>query len=201
MKKNVYLWSLALLFAACGGASHEDGEDAANDTDSTASVTMDEAEPEMAENEVVWDIVETDRKAMRYVGMRSTVSFDDMGSHFQEHMPKVGIAAGAAMTGPPAGIFWTWDEENKESDMAVAATVAEGEVEGMDVFEIEGGKALMLAYYGAYDASYDAHMAINKYMQDNGMEMRDVVIEEYMTAPANEPDTSKWLTNIYYMLK
>ncbi len=34
------------------------------------------------------------------------------------------------MTGPPAGIFWTWDEENKESDMAVAATVAEGEVEG-----------------------------------------------------------------------
>jgi len=201
MKKNVYLWSLALLFAACGGASHEGVEEAVNDADSTTSETMDEPEAEMTEDEVVWDIVETDREAMRYVGMRSTVSFDDMGPHFQEHMPKVGMAVGAVMTGPPVGIFWTWDEENKESDMAVAVTVAEGDVEGLEVFEIEGGKALMLVYYGAYDASYDAHMAINKHMQDNGMEMRDVVVEEYLTDPSNEPDTAKWQTNIYYMLK
>jgi len=201
MKKIIYLWTLALLFSACGGGSTNGGEDAEQDNDSTAYETAEEPEAEMVETEVEWEIIETERGAIRYVGMRTTVAFDDMGDHFQEHMPKVGMAAGAVMTGPPAGIFWTWDEENKESDMAVVATVAEGEVEGMEIFEIEGGKALMLAYYGAYDASYDAHMAINEHMEDNGMEMRDVVIEEYMTDPSNEPDTTKWLTNIYYMVK
>ena len=150
---------------------------------------------------MTYEVRVVEREEMRYLGIRKTVAFEDMSTHFQEYMPQVGMATGEIMTGPPAGLFWTWDEETKESDMAVAAVVSEGLADGMEVFELDGGMALMVAYYGAYDANYDAHMAIDKHMKDNGMELGDLVIEEYVTDPGNEPDTAKWLTNIYYMVK
>ena len=148
-----------------------------------------------------YEILEVDREAVRYLGMRSIVKFEDIGDHYQSEMPKVGQTVGPMMTGPPAGIFWKWDEDNKETDMAVAGTCAEGEAEGFEAFDIEAGKALHVAYYGDYAGSEGAHMALNKHLEENGIEFRDVVIEEYITDPGTEPDTSKWLTNIYYMIK
>ncbi len=156
---------------------------------------------EMEEESMSYEVMAAEREAVRYIGVRGVVSHDDIGAHFQELMPQIGEKAGPMMTGPPAGLFWTWDEENKTTDMAVAGTVAEGEVEGMEAFEIEGGKALHVAYYGWYGDSEGAHNTIDEYMKTNEIEFRDVVIEEYITDPGQEPDTAKWLTDIYYMIK
>ncbi len=51
MKKLVYLWALALVFAACGTPASEGGEDAGSDTDSTAAAQMDELEQDSDEAE------------------------------------------------------------------------------------------------------------------------------------------------------
>lgn len=151
--------------------------------------------------ESAWEIKEVEREAARYLGIRATISHDEIGTFIPENMPKMGMAVGPLMTGMPVSIYFEWDEENKTTNMAVAGPVAEGDAEGMEEFKIDAGKALLLEYFGSYDASYDAHMAINKHMQDNGIEMRDVVIEEYITDPGTEPDTSKWQTNIIYMIQ
>jgi effector-binding domain-containing protein len=63
------------------------------------------------------------------------------------------------------------------------------------------GKALQLAYFGSYDKTGEAHYAMGDYIKDNNLELNGAVIEEFITDPANEPDTSKWQTNIYYMIK
>ena len=34
-----------------------------------------------------------------------------------------------------------------------------------------------------------------------GKEFSGIVLEQYITDPSQEPDTSKWLTNIYYYVK
>ena len=50
MKKLVYLWALALVFAACGGGATEGGDDAGSDTDTTATMKMDELNEDVAED-------------------------------------------------------------------------------------------------------------------------------------------------------
>ncbi len=51
MKKLVYLWALALVFAACGGAASEGEEDAGSGADSTAAEQVDEVEQDVAADE------------------------------------------------------------------------------------------------------------------------------------------------------
>jgi effector-binding domain-containing protein len=62
---------------------------------------------------------------------------------------------------------------------------------------------LKIAYYGAYDGSMNmpAHEAIDAYIKEKGLTHYGNVIEEYVTDPMAEKDTTKWLTNIYYMVK
>ncbi len=59
----------------------------------------------------------------------------------------------------------------------------------------------MIDYYGAYDKIGEAHMAMDDCMAD--MKMRSVppVIEEYVTDPASESDTSRWLTKVIYFIE
>ena len=35
-------------------------------------------------------------------------------------------------------------------------------------------------------------------MEKNNREFKGYVIEQYVTDPMSEPDSTKWLTNIYY---
>ena len=46
----------------------------------------------------------------------------------------------------------------------------------------------------------DDRVALLKYLSEKGL-TQQLVVEEYVTDPVAEKDTSKWLTNIYYVLK
>ncbi len=58
--------------------------------------------------------------------------------------------------------------------------------------------AYTIDYPGAYEGLKYAHQSLNKYFQTNGLRLKPPVIEEYITDPMAEPDTTKWLTKIYY---
>jgi effector-binding domain-containing protein len=57
------------------------------------------------------------------------------------------------------------------------------------------------AMSGSYEKSAVAHVQIGNYMKAKKMDKEEVIIEEYVTDPMTEKDTSKWQTNIYYLLK
>lgn len=153
-------------------------------------------------------VVETvQRPSMTYLGKRETVKWDRMSDFFTAAFPLTGKAieaAGLNMGGPPSALFYEWDTLRKQADvfagmpvlMDTAATVA-----GLQMVTIPAGKALMIAYQGDYDGTMEAHLAMEDMLQANGMEVRDAVIEEYVTDPTQEPDTAKWLTNIIYPIK
>jgi effector-binding domain-containing protein len=46
----------------------------------------------------------------------------------------------------------------------------------------------------------NAHGAMADYMKEKGLE-HSVVIEEYLSDPGSEKDSTKWLTNIFYVIK
>lgn len=154
-------------------------------------------------------VIETiDHPGSVYVGKRNKkVKWADIGAFYGANFPGLGAAIGAAkleMAGAPSGVMWAWNEKDQTADMMAAMPVkgdANTKVEGFETHVVPASKMLMLAYYGDYSKNMPAHEAIDAYIKDKGLTHYGNVIEEYVTDPMAEPDTAKWLTNIYYMVK
>jgi effector-binding domain-containing protein len=139
-----------------------------------------------------------------YIIKRDKVKFDDMHRFYATHFPAIMQMVQMLelpLAGAPSGLYYEWDMEKNLADMAAGIPVtAEADIEGYDMVKL-GGKALHIEYYGPYAGVGNAHYAIDEYMQENDLILNELVIEEYFTDPGAEPDTAKWLTNIYYLIQ
>lgn len=150
------------------------------------------------------EVVETDTQL--YIGANAASSSDpaDIGAAMGEAYGKVVSYLNAnsiEMQGPPISINISYDEQNAE--MICAIPVAElveidGDLISGETYE---GKALKTVYYGNYDDIGDAHEDLNAYISYYMYERNGQPWEEYITDPMTEPDTSKWMTNVYYPVK
>ena len=86
-------------------------------------------------------------------------------------------------------------------DMAAGIPIeGEADIEGYDMIQI-GGKARHIVHYGSFSGSAVAHYAMDDFIHENELILNDIILEEYASKPGIEPDTSKWLTHIYYLIK
>ncbi|NJK86520.1 MAG: GyrI-like domain-containing protein [Bacteroidales bacterium] len=53
-------------------------------------------------------------------------------------------------------------------------------------------------YFGFYDNLGKAHSDIQQWLIEMNLQVQGSPMEQYITDPASEPDTAKWLTKIYY---
>ena len=151
-----------------------------------------------------YSVQTVDWPARQYLAIRQVVEIDKMSEMlggFYGTIMQVMEKAGGQMTGPVSGLYFTWDPENNRTDMAAAIPVnAPIENPATQMISISAGSALMIDYHGAYDNLGEPHDAMDAYIQATGAKTKSPVIEEYITDPMSEPDTSKWLTKIYYLL-
>lgn len=158
------------------------------------------AESSPAESESAIDIQEINLEETKYLLISDDVEPMNIGLYFAENFPKImeyAEANGASMAGSPTGLYFTWTDAL--TNMAAAIPV-DKEVAGTDEIEyrvIPAGKALRVEHYGNYDETGSAHYAIEDYANEKGYSL-SIAIETYVTDPEEEPDTSKWLTQITY---
>lgn len=164
-------------------------------------------EKEAAEAKPMFEIRNVERPAMMYLGKREVVNWADMKEFFTKNFGS-GFAAigkaGVAPAGPPSGVYFKWDEATQTADMIAGVPVpmdAKAKLKGMELYESPASKALLIEYRGGYSQMGPAHEAMDAYMKANGLEMNANVVEEYISDPGNEPDSTKWVTNIYYLVK
>lgn len=69
------------------------------------------------------------------------------------------------------------------------------------VKQLPASKVLLAHYYGAYDQIFNAYIQIENLILETERTAGSFSWEEYITAPANEPDTAKWYTKIYYTVE
>ena len=103
---------------------------------------------------------------------------------------------------PPCAIYYSMDMRNHQTDMAAAIPI-EGVVPDLNGFikiTLPQSKALLVEYYGRYEYMSAAYAELEKWLSQNSLE-RELIIEEYHTDPTRESDSSKWKTNIYYLIK
>lgn len=150
-----------------------------------------------------YDIQEATFPATTYATLRQTVKFADMHTFFSNAYGQIATAAADRMdtTKPAAAIYYNWDTENMQSDLAAAFAVNGTEdINGLSIVNIPSSPAYMLRYAGGYSGSEAAHMAINEHLAKNGKEMQ-MVVEQYVVNAHTEPDSNKWVTDIYYIIK
>lgn len=104
-----------------------------------------------------------------------------------------------AITGMPCALIYNWDKALGKTEMAAALpTLSELFIANTQSVHLPPGSALKVQYTGEIKNIQNAHQAIKDYMLDHYLKSSVPVIEEYMTSPTQEPNPSKWVTNIYY---
>ncbi len=145
------------------------------------------------------DIKEVDFPTRYYAGVRKTIPMADIMKFCGETYGMVSQAAGSNINGPAVGIYYTWDTVGKTTDMFAGFPVVDTTkpVAGCTFVTVAATKAYMAAKKGGYSDFGKYHMALMKYAADKGKAA--MPLEEYAVSPKTEPDSNKWVTNIYYL--
>lgn len=140
-----------------------------------------------------------------FVGVRRTIKQSELTAFYGEVFPLVMAAAqksGVQITGMPSSLTYMWDDSTKTADIAAVFPIAKAQkVDTFTVFTMRASNSLAIDFYGLYDSIGIAHQAMEDYMKLKTLEMMPPCIEQYVTDPAAEPDTSKWLTKLTYFVQ
>lgn len=161
------------------------------------------AKEEMAKK---YDIQEMGWAERTYAASAKTnLSMDKAQSFFAENFPKLFAAVQKEkldFQSAPSALYYSLDDKTMSGDMAAAVGIPNGKkVNGWETVVLPACKVLFVAYYGPYNQIGDAHNAIGNYIKEKNLTKGDLVVEEYITDPGTQKDSTKWQTNIYYVLK
>lgn len=138
-----------------------------------------------------------------YLGIRQRISMNSVETFLAQGyglLEKNLAEAGVAQAGEMGALFFEWDEENGQTDMAVVAPVAAGSsVSGLETIVLDGGQVLTANYLGKYPGSANVHFAMEDYLRDRCLVEKAPVIEEYLSDPRVDSDTVKWQLRILYL--
>ncbi|HVI45932.1 MAG TPA: GyrI-like domain-containing protein [Chitinophaga sp.] len=150
-------------------------------------------------------VKEMDFPATTYAAIRQTISMKDISAFYRSNLGKIYKAATAAnlQPGVPCGLFFSWDEKKHQTDMAAAIPVPEGSTlgPGFEIIKLPASKAAYVDYYGPYDKTANAHVALQQFAANKGKKIVPPMMEMYVTDPGIEKDSSKWLTKVIYFIQ
>lgn len=157
--------------------------------------------PEVEVNEVQYD-------ASRVVSLKDSVPMDIWQEKFGAMMGELATFVEdkkLTMTAPPRCYYHEWNTKDGYTIMEVAFPISlDAKVKGNDriaVKDMEAGIAAMAIHTGSYENMEREHYAIDEWATENNRQIIGPPWEVYMADPMNEPDTSKWRTDIYYPIQ
>ena len=147
------------------------------------------------------EVKEIDFPAHSYQGVRKVVGWADMMPFFSESYGLLGKGLGPKISGPAVGLYFTWDTVAKNSDLMAAFPVIDTavSVKGATTYRINASRAYMATLKGGYSGLMRIHELLGQYLAAKGGKP-GLVIEEYPIGPNQEPDSNKWITNVYYLI-
>jgi effector-binding domain-containing protein len=155
-----------------------------------------------------FEIHESSFPAQRYLAITDSIHMDSILSFHKKTFGVLGAELGKAKiqpTGNPVAVYFSWDMANKTTKLADAMPIDSAanisKIKKGKEWKSEASKALKMVYTGDYTKMGDAHKGFYQYMAENKLTMSGLVIEEYAVNPMMEKDSSKWVTNIFYLVK
>lgn len=144
-------------------------------------------------------------KSQRALATKTKVAMEEMDTKMEECFDKVNETIqkyNLQMTGAPFAIWHEWNEDG-ESTMECGIPVSKpvkitGDVRVISTYR---GKVVTALHAGSYETSGNTWEALDKYIEENNLEVNGAPWEVYLADPSNEPDPEKYRTQIYYPVK
>ncbi|PKP23227.1 MAG: hypothetical protein CVU05_00270 [Bacteroidetes bacterium HGW-Bacteroidetes-21] len=154
--------------------------------------------------EYSYSIFEKSVDALNIAAIRDTISMNEtsevLGKNFGEIMSLLKKQK-VECAGAPMAISYAWDPSSWDFEAAIPVS-KEIKPEGRIQFKQSyAGKVVYIIYTGPYEGTEKAYNDLDYYMKENGYEQNGGPWEIYVTDPMTEPDTSKWITEIYFPVK
>lgn len=146
------------------------------------------------------DIKEVVLDSQKALAIRETCSFAELGNKFGEiysEIDKFLKGHSIKTAGYPYGRYHSFSPEkiDLEAGIPVEGNIQpEGRIELVDTYS---GKAVMTVFSGHYDKLADAWKKFAEVVDGSGYKLAGPCFEVYVTDPAVEPDSSKWITELY----
>ncbi len=104
------------------------------------------------------------------------------------------------MTGAPMAIYHSYSDEEVKMEPCIPVQKAGKSNDDVIAKSLPSVRALKVDYLGNYNNLGDVHDFIAEYAAEEHIRLEGSPWESYVTDPGAEPDTSKWLTQVYYPL-
>jgi effector-binding domain-containing protein len=110
--------------------------------------------------------------------------------------------AGLKTDGKPMTIFTATDDKGFDYQAAIplGELPKEPPSDGIQTGQSPDGRALKFVHRGSYDSLDDTYEAIRNYLDDKGLESRDILIEQYETDPASA-DPKNLVVDVLVLVK
>ncbi|PLX10951.1 MAG: hypothetical protein C0597_15900 [Marinilabiliales bacterium] len=103
------------------------------------------------------------------------------------------------IAGFPFAVYHPYEEEGYT--MLECGLPVSKKLDGNDLIkyvEIPAGKTIMASHFGHYNSVRLTYDVLQKYIEENSIEITGSPFEMYITDPMKEPDQSKWETKVYF---
>jgi effector-binding domain-containing protein len=135
-----------------------------------------------------------------------------MAMHFkcapEELGPKFGVvlpatfgyvmSQGKQPAGMPVAHYLSVSSELFEVEAGVPVAQPMDESDTVKNRTLPGGRVAVTRHVGPYENLRHTYEAFEKWIAENGHQPRGGAWEVYVTDPSSEPDSSKWVTEIYW---
>lgn len=102
----------------------------------------------------------------------------------------------------PFAIYHEYNEYgNTILECGIPITENIADKENIKVITIPASKTIMASHFGHYKTVKITYKALQKYIEDNNLEVIGSPWESYITDPMKEPDQNKWETHVFFPIK
>jgi effector-binding domain-containing protein len=131
-------------------------------------------------SKTTFEIEEKDLPTMLIAGLRFTGKYSDTG----KYMGTLCRKAGPVSCGGPFNLYY--DAEYREDDADIESCIPirkERKMEGIEVRELEGGRAITLIHKGPYETIGGSYARLFDYLKEKGLEPILPLREVYLKGP------------------
>jgi effector-binding domain-containing protein len=150
---------------------------------------------------VAYEIEVKDLEDGYVASVRVTTTPSGMREAFDEILPEVDaeiLNAGSRPAGPPFAIYHSYGDDAVDMEIGIPLEdpiPTAGRVIGR---ELKATLAAVAWHHGPYTGLGEAHRAVTAWLAEQGKRASGPPWEVYWTGPGDDPDSSKWKTEVGY---